>query len=158
MVGEKFFKYPGSMWVGGPAPFFPTPEAGESNMEIMFPEDGHGFALRQLILFAPRGKLFDREVDLASSYIGGIRFASLHFGSLSQLLKAFPFLLNAGRIMIHLYSKYCDMSHEMAISIMNVSKGSEVAHGAKSACSASAFRLGNRSRMVFHKTSRSIRS
>jgi hypothetical protein len=109
------------MWVGGPAPFFPTPEAGESNMEIMFPEDGHGFALRQLILFAPRGKLFDREVDLASSYIGGIRFASLHFGSLSQLLKAFPLLLNVGRILIHVYSKYCDMSHDMAISIMNVS-------------------------------------
>jgi hypothetical protein len=126
MVGEKFFKYPGSMWVGGPPPFFPTPEAGESNMEIIFPEDGHGFALRQLILFAPRGKFFHRGVDLASSYIGGIRFASLHFGSLSQLLKAFPFLLNVGRIMIHLYSKYCDMSHEMAISIMNVSKGSEV--------------------------------
>jgi hypothetical protein len=50
----------------------------------------------------------------------------LHFGSLSQLFKAFPFLLNVGRIMIHWDSKYCDMSHEMAISIMNVSKGSEV--------------------------------
>jgi hypothetical protein len=49
MVGEKFFKYPGSMWVGGPPPFFPTPEAGESNMEIVFPEDNHGFALRQPI-------------------------------------------------------------------------------------------------------------
>jgi hypothetical protein len=49
MVGEKFFKYPGSMWVGGPPPFFPTPEAGESNMKIVFPEDGHGFALRQPI-------------------------------------------------------------------------------------------------------------
>jgi hypothetical protein len=120
MVEEKFFKDPGSMWVGGPTPFFPTPEAGESNMEIMFPEDGHGFALRQLILFAPRGKFFDRGVDLASSYIGGIRFASLHFGSLSQLLKAFTFLLTVGRIMIHLYAKYCDMSHEMAISIMSV--------------------------------------
>ena len=60
MVGEKFFKDPGSMWVGGAPPFFPTPEAGESNMEIVFPEDGHGFALRQLILFAPRGKFFHR--------------------------------------------------------------------------------------------------
>jgi hypothetical protein len=69
---------------------------------------------------------FDCGVDLASSYIGGIRFASLHFGSLSQLLKAFPFLPNVGRIMIHLCSKYCDMSHEMAISIMNVSEGSEI--------------------------------
>jgi hypothetical protein len=49
MVGEKFFKYPGSMWVGGPPPFFPTPEAGESNMKIVFPEGGHGFALRQPI-------------------------------------------------------------------------------------------------------------
>ena len=43
---------------------------------------------------------FDCGVDLASSYIGGIRFASLHFSSLSQLLKAFPFLLNVGRIRI----------------------------------------------------------
>jgi hypothetical protein len=68
-------------------------------------------------------------VDLASSYIGGIRFASLHFGSLSQLLKAFPFLLNVGRITIHLCSKYCDMSHEMAISIMNVSKVRKSAFG-----------------------------
>jgi hypothetical protein len=29
MVGEKFFKDSGSMWAGGPTPFFPTPEAGE---------------------------------------------------------------------------------------------------------------------------------
>jgi hypothetical protein len=29
-------EYPGSMWVGGPTPFFPTPEAGESNMKIVF--------------------------------------------------------------------------------------------------------------------------
>jgi hypothetical protein len=50
MVGEKFLKDPSSMWVGGPAPFLPTPEAGESNIEIVFPEDGHGFALRQPIL------------------------------------------------------------------------------------------------------------
>jgi hypothetical protein len=56
-------------------------------------------------------------VDLASSNIGSIRFASLHFGSLSQLLKAFLFLLNVGRIMIHLYPKDCYMSHEMAISV-----------------------------------------
>jgi hypothetical protein len=89
-------------------------------MEIVFPEDDHGFALRQAIQFAPRGQFYDRGVDLASSYIGGIPFASLHFGSLSQLLNAFPFLLNVGRIMIHLYPKYCDMSHEMAISIMSV--------------------------------------
>ena len=47
MVGEKFFKDPGSRWVGGPPPFFL---------------------------------------------------------SLSQLLKAFPFLPNVRRIMIHLYS------------------------------------------------------
>jgi hypothetical protein len=32
-------------------------------------------------------------------------------------------LLTVGRIMIHLYAKYCDMSHEMAISIINTSKG-----------------------------------
>jgi hypothetical protein len=36
MVGEKFFKYPGRMWVRGPPPFFPTAEAGESNMQIVF--------------------------------------------------------------------------------------------------------------------------
>jgi hypothetical protein len=38
------------------------------------------------------------------------------------------------------------------------SSRSPLASRPKSACSKSAFRLGNRSRMVFHKTSRSIRS
>jgi hypothetical protein len=59
-------------------------------------------------------------VDLAFSQIGSKYFAGFHFRVLRQFFEAFAFLLRVG---IHSLSKVCDMSHEMAISIMNVSKG-----------------------------------
>jgi hypothetical protein len=46
---RKFSRVPAVCRFRGPAPFFSTPKAGESNMEIIFPEDGYGFALRQPI-------------------------------------------------------------------------------------------------------------
>jgi hypothetical protein len=42
MVGQKFFKDSGSNVGWGTDAFFPAPETGESNVEIMFPEDGYG--------------------------------------------------------------------------------------------------------------------
>ena len=46
MVGEKFFKDAGSMWVGGPALFLPASQRGESDMKIILPQDGDSFGLR----------------------------------------------------------------------------------------------------------------
>jgi hypothetical protein len=117
------FKDPGSMRIWGPAPFFPASERRESGMEIILRWDGNRFPLRQPIWCAPSGKFFDRGVDLAFSEIGGKRFAGFHFGVLRQLLDASRFCFGSEFIR---RLKFCDMSHEMAISIMNVSKGSEV--------------------------------
>jgi hypothetical protein len=90
MVIEEFFEDLGSMWMRGPATFFPTAERRESDVEVMFLQDGNGPWLRQPVAFAPNFEFLDRWVNSDSSYLGGEGFSGFEFGlSLSQALKAF---------------------------------------------------------------------
>jgi len=70
-------------------------------VEIILCQDSDGFALREPIGFTPNCEFADGGVDLALSYIGGKRFSCFDFRSLSQLLKAFAFLLRIWRGVIH---------------------------------------------------------
>jgi hypothetical protein len=87
------FQNRGRVRVRGSTAFFPTPQRGEGKMKIIFLQDRDGRTLRKSIAFAPSCQLVHREVNIASSDLGGKRSASFELLSLCQLLKALAFFL-----------------------------------------------------------------
>ncbi len=101
VVVQKFLKDLGRVWVRGSASFLPTAQRGESDVEIMLLQDRDGRALGQPVPLAPGLEFVDRRVDFASSHVGGKRSASSELLILSQLFKAFAFILRVLCGLIH---------------------------------------------------------
>jgi hypothetical protein len=123
MVVQKLLKDLGRVWVRGAPAFLPASDRRERDVEIIFSQDGDGFALREFVLLPPGCELSNCWVDFAASHIGGKHFPGFNLGIFSQFLKAFAFLLRIGRAVIHSLV-LCDMSQQKTIfSDEHVSKG-----------------------------------